>query len=62
MNLKLRNIPAVTGFVVLNYIGFAIVNNLPWSFLKDIEIATNKIIFQEPIVGLFFNLLILIFP
>lgn len=63
MTLHTRNLPLITAFVVLNYIAFAYVNDLPWQFLKEVKISNEVLIFQNPLiaVGIHLSILILCF-
>lgn len=60
MTLHTRNIPLITAFVVLNYIAFAYVNDLPWQFLRDVEISNDALVFQNPLIAIGIHLSILI--
>ena len=63
MTLNTRNLPLITAFVVLNYIAFAYVNDLPWQFLKEVKITNDALVFQNPLiaVGIHLSILILCF-
>lgn len=63
MTLYTRNLPLITAFVVLNYIAFAYVNDLPWQFLKEVKISNEALAFQNPLiaVGIHLSILILCF-
>lgn len=52
MTLKTKNSPYLLGFVVLIYIGFAMVNGLDWSFAKSVEISKNGIKFDNPTISI----------
>lgn len=63
MTLNTRNLPLITAFVVLNYIAFAYINNLPWQFLREVKITNDALIFKNPLiaVGIHLSILILCF-
>lgn len=63
MTLHTRNLPLITAFVILNYIAFAYVNDLPWQFFKEVKISNEVLIFQNPLiaVGIHLSILILCF-
>ena len=60
MTLITRNLPLISGFVLLNYVAFAIVNELPWDFAKQIEILKTGLTFHNPILALLFHLIVLV--
>ena len=60
ISLKTRNLPLVTAFVVLNYIGFAFVNRLPWQFLQEVDYSKGALLFKNPLIAVATHLGILI--
>lgn len=63
MTLQTRNIPLITAFVILNYIAFAYVNDLPWQFLHEVKISNEGLVLQNPLlaVGVHLSILVLNF-
>lgn len=49
MTLKTRNIPLLTAFVAVNYVVFAMVNNLPWQIFHDVKLGKGGFVFQNPL-------------
>lgn len=60
MTLKTKNTPLVLGFVILVYIGFALLNGFDWSFADSMEIGKEGIKLKSPIITMSFHLLILV--
>jgi hypothetical protein len=60
MTLKIKNIPYLTGFVLLLYIAFAFMNGLDWSFAQSMEIGKEGLKLENPVLTLVFHFLVLI--
>jgi len=60
MTLKSKNTPLILGYIVLNYIAFALTNQLPWNFLAKIEITKTGMEFDNPLITIGIYLLGLI--
>ncbi len=57
MTLKTKNAPYLIGFVILIYVGFAIVNGYDWSFAESMEISKEGLKLKNPVVSLVFYFL-----
>ena len=60
MTLKTKNTPYIIGFLILLYIGFAIINGLDWSFAETMEFGKNGIKLKNPVLSLLFYIIALI--
>lgn len=60
MALHTRNIPLITAFVILNYIAFAYINQLPWEFFREVKIDSKGLVLQNPLLAVAVHLSILV--
>ena len=60
MTIKTKNTPLILGYIVLNYIAFALTNQLPWNFLAIIEITKTGLEFDNPLITIGIHLIGLI--
>ena len=60
MTLKTKNAPFVFGFVIMLYVGFALMNGFEWSFAESMEIGKEGVKLKSPVLTLSVHLLVLI--
>lgn len=60
MTLKTKNAPYVIAFCILLYVGFAIANDLEWSFAESIEITETGVKLDSSILSVLFYFLSLV--
>ena len=60
MTLKTKNAPYLIGFVILMYVGFALVNGFDWTFVKSMEIGKEGLKFKNPVLSLAFYVFVLV--
>jgi hypothetical protein len=62
MMLKTKNTPLVLGFVILVYVGFAVLNGFDWRFADSMEIGKEGIKLKSPVFTMAFYLLVSVRP
>ena len=60
MTLKTKNTPFLVGYIVILYVGFAFCNGLDWSFVSQMQIGKQGMLFANPIITLAFHFVVLV--
>lgn len=60
MTLETKNFPYLIGFVILLYVGFALMNGFDWSFAKSMEMGKEGFTLKNPVLSLAFYVFVLV--
>jgi hypothetical protein len=60
VTLRTKNTAFISGFLVINYLGFAYVNGLPHGFFDKIKITKTGLEFDNPLITIGLYLLVLL--